>query len=147
MLTAALMAVYSGVLWWNGPTSNHEMFPVFNWQLFSKVPPAVNTSYGIRVLEVDGEAVDPPRYFEESKDIFPHAKSPEAATLIRAFGGHLEAGRMPEVAFVREVLESRYFEPHTSVRYQVVRRRYHVLERVECECYLAEEVMDEFEYG
>jgi len=101
MLTAALMAVYSGVLWWNGPTSNHEMFPVFNRKLFSKVPPAVNTSYGIRVLEVDGEAVDPPRYFEESKDIFPHAKSPEAATLIRAFGGHLEAGRMPEVAFVR----------------------------------------------
>ena len=33
MLTAALMAVYSGVLWWNGPTSNHEMFPVFNRNL------------------------------------------------------------------------------------------------------------------
>lgn len=147
MLTAGLIAVYSAVLLWTGPTSITETFPVFNWQLFSKVPHPVSTSYGVRILEVDGVPLDPPRYFEEAGDLFPNAKAPEAPTAAKAWGQHVQAGRLPEAAYVEELYEARFFSAVESVRYELVVRRYDVVERVECSCFLSEEVIGEFEYG
>lgn len=147
MLTAALLVTYSGVLLWFGPTTPRETFPFFNWQLFSKVPPAVNTSYGVRILEVDGVPVDPPRYFEASPDLFPSAKSPEASTAARAWGGHLRAGREVESEFAQDLFEARFLATATHVRYEFVERRYDIIERVSCDCYVSEEVLGEFEYG
>ena len=146
-LTAALLVGYCGVLLWVGPTSARETFPFFNWQLFSKVPPEVNTSYGVRILEVDGVDVDPPRYFEASPDLFPSAKAPEASTAALAWGRHLRADRELESAVAQDLFEARFFASATTVRYEFVERRYDVIERVDCECYVSEEVLGEFEYG
>jgi hypothetical protein len=147
LLTAGLIIGYCGILLWAGPSADKETFPFFKWQLFSKVPMPVNTSYGVRVLEVDGVAVDPPRYFEESPDLFTSAKSPEAATLTKAWAQHHKAGRRMDAAYSQELFHTRYFSPATSVRYELVERRYDIRERVECHCYLSEEVLGEYEYG
>ncbi len=143
-LTVAVLVVYSGVLLWVGPQSHEEKFPFFKWQLFSKVPSAVNTSYGVRLLEVDGRPLDPPRYFEQSRDIFGTARSPEAVNLLRSWGGHIEAYRPLRAESSRELFEGRYLQSAQSVRYQVVKRRYDIIERVECDCFLSEEVIGEY---
>lgn len=147
-LTVAVLVVYSGVLLWVGPTSHVEQFPFFKWQLFSKVPSEINTSYGVRLLEVDGQELDPPRYFEKSDDLFGNrARSPEAATLLKSWGGHLEAFRPLRAEASRELFETRFLQSATTVHYEVVKRRYDIIERVECDCFVSEEVIGEYHVG
>lgn len=141
----ALVAAYSLVLLAVGPDANVEKFPVFKWQLFSKVPPEVSTSYGIRLLEVNGRPNDPPTYFEAS--LFPTAKSPEASVLVNSWGRHLVADRLDRAEESRALFESRFISSASTVRYQVVERRYDVIERVTCDCYLSERVLSEHRYG
>lgn len=138
---------YSAVLLWTGPTSAIETFPVFNWQLFSKVPHPVSTSYGVRIREVDGVPLEPPRYFEEAGDLFPNAGAPEAPTAAKAWAQHIKAGRLPEAAYVEELYEARFMANARSVRYELVERRYDIRERIECDCFVSEEVIGDFEYG
>lgn len=144
-LTLALVVAYSAVLLVVGPSSHVEKFPVFKWQLFSQAPSEIATSYGIRLLEVNGRPSDPPTYFEES--LFPQAKSPDASVLVNSWGRHLAAGRTGHADDNRALFESRFLSTASTVRYEVVERRYDVIERVTCDCYLSERVLGEHQYG
>ncbi len=140
--TAALLLVYGAVLVLRGPTSGSELFPVFKWELFSKVPPREQTSYGVRLLEVDGEVLDEPIYFEEALHLFRSARSPDVPTLVRSWSQHVAAGNFEESVRSQILFEARFLESR-PVRYQLVRRTYDIVERVDCGCFISEEVIFE----
>lgn len=140
--TAALLLVYGAVIVVRGPASGHELFPVFKWELFSKVPPREQTSYGVRLLEVDGEVLDEPIYFEKASHLFRSTRSPDVPTLVRRWSQQVAAGNFEESIRSQMVFEARFLESR-DVRYQLVRRTYDIVERVECGCFLSEEVIFE----
>jgi hypothetical protein len=142
-----LLVSYLVVLVVNGPRSSIEAFPVSRWELFSMVPPRENTSYGVRLVEVDGVVLDPPRYFEESRDLFRSARSPDVPVLVARWGRHAEAGRESDAEAARRLFESRFLADAGTVRYELVLRRYDIVERVECGCYVSEEVLDAHRFG
>jgi hypothetical protein len=145
--TLALMLGYLGVLVVNGPRNATEVLPFFNWSLFSRVPAPDQVHYSVRLLEIDGAALDPPVFFDEASDLLPGAQAPEANELLQHLGRSLEAGDEAAVADARAALESRFLNGLDSAVYEVVRRRYDIVDRLECDCYLEETSLREFTLG
>ncbi len=63
-----------------------EIFPFFDWGLFSVVPKAEETDYGLRLFKVDGVELAEPTFFEESEGLFSSATSPNSNEMIQALG-------------------------------------------------------------
>jgi hypothetical protein len=138
-MTLGLVAVYSGVLVWAGPTAP-ERFPFFRWELFSKVPPPERSDFGVRIVAIGDEVLDPPLYFEQARRHFPLARSPEGYQLIQRWGSQLRRGELLRADTTRKLLEARYLVSAEPVRYELVARTYDVLDRAACECFTSEEV-------
>lgn len=144
LCTLAVLVLYVGVLWNEGFRSNTEVFPFFKWELFSQVPPQINTSYSARILEIDGEALAEPLYFEEAREYQRNAQSPEAQLVLQRFGQAMDRGEILRTANQQELFEDRWLEADKTVRYELVKREFDVLERISCDCYISEEVMGVF---
>ena len=86
-----------------------------------------------------------PVYFEDS--ILPTHQSSNAYTVIQLIGGAFEEDDDEAVDHYRTIFESRYLEPLSGARYELVHREYDVEERYECECYTSEVVLAEFSMG
>jgi hypothetical protein len=145
--TVAVMAGYLGVLVVNGPRNADEALPFFNWSLFSRVPAREGTHYSIRLVEVDGSELDEPVYFDEASDIVSTSGLPEASTVMQDLGRAMEDGDEAAVDAARERLESRFLAELDSATYEVVRRRFDIVERLDCSCYLEETVLGELSFG
>jgi hypothetical protein len=143
----AVLLLYILVLVENGPRTQDERFPFFNWSLFSGVPGPERESYGLRLTEVDGARLEEPVYYENAEGIIATRRSPDAYQLIQAMGKATKEGRPVQAASARETLETRYMQGLTDARYELVSRTYDVLERFECECYREEDAMAEFTLG
>lgn len=141
--TFAVMVGYFGVLVLNGPRNSTEVLPFFNWSLFSRVPATEQVHYSIRLVVVDGEAIDPPVYFDEAEDILSTSKLPEANEVLQDLGAAAAAGDDVAVAEIQTLLESRFLNGLDSATYEVVRRRYDIVDRIECRCFLEETVLAE----
>ncbi len=132
-----------------------ERFPIFNWSLFSKVPPAVREDYSVRFTEINGEVLDPPVYFASLKEQIPEASSPNAYALMRELGRQLDRGQGMKAAVTRDVFESRYLRGVQSAEYEVVFRNYDIKRRFACEqeeqpredCFNEERVIGAFTFG
>lgn len=143
LATFAVILLYVGVLWNEGFHSNHEVLPFFKWELFSRVPDRMNSSYSARILEIDGEVLEEPLYFEEARDHLRNARSPEAQLVLQRFGQALERDEIIRAGNQRELFEDRWLEAE-RVRYVMVRRDYDLLERISCRCYVSEKVIGVF---
>jgi hypothetical protein len=149
-LAVGILAIYSLVLargsysfsQYRGPS---EIFPFFHWELFSRVPEPTQETYGIRFTEMNSAPLDHPVYFEDS--ILPTHQSSSAHAVIQVIGGAFERGDDEAVDRYRTILESRYLEPLSGTRYELVRREYDVEQRYECDCYTTEVVLAEFSMG
>ena len=146
-LAFVVLLLYILVLVENGPRTQDERFPFFNWSLFSSVPGPERESYGVRLVEVDGARLEEPVYYENAEGIIATSSSPDAFQLIQVMGKATEANRPGQAASARETLETRYMQGVTSARYELVSRTYDVLERFECECYREEDSVAEFTLG
>lgn len=147
LLTTALLLGYSLVLLVGGP-SGPERFPFFKWSLFSVVPDPVEVDFGIRVVEVGGRPVTPPRYLEVASGLGLPPHTIDAVTLAQELGEATTDGRTGDADAARALLESRFLAGPTSVRYELVRRSFDVLERYECpDCFTSEEVLGAFRTG
>jgi hypothetical protein len=118
-----------------------ETFPFFMWELFSTVPEPHQTDYGLRLVEIDGSAVDGV-YFEES--LLPSHQASAAQGVIGRMGADLEAGRTDDLEVARLLLETRYLYPLSTARYELVKREYDVGDRYDCSCFTSEIVLAEF---
>jgi len=121
-----------------------EIFPFFSWQLFAGVPAPIDQDYGVRLTAADGRAIAPAVYFEDAASYISASHSISARALIQDLGRNLERKRSPQSARERAILESRYLQDLGSGRYQVVRRRFDVIDRVDCRCFIEEAVVAEF---
>ena len=63
---------------------------------------------------------------------------------MQRFGQGVEAADPVSVEEARRVLESRYLGHFDALSYELVRRRYDVLDRVTCDCFTDEVVIGEF---
>jgi hypothetical protein len=129
-------------------TDRGERLPVFSWSLFSEVPDAEKTDYGVRFLAVDGTPLDEPTYFELASDHLSTTRDPAAHSLIDQIGDSLVRDEPMRAALQRDLFESRFLQDLDGARYEVVRRTYDVLDRIECVgCYIDVEVLATFELG
>ena len=112
------------------------------------MPNAEQEDYGIRFVEVDGRPVDPPVYFEEADELISTSHSPVAQSTIRNIGRAVEQDRPGVLAENRALFEGRHLQELDSATYEVVKRRYDLIERVDCiDCFEDETVLDEFTVG
>ena len=149
-LVVGILGVYSfflaqGVYAYSQERGARETFPFFIWDLFSRVPQPDQVSYGMRLTEMDGTRLDEPVYYEETT--LPTHQSSAAQGMIGTIGGAFESGDGDRVDRYRTIWESRYLQPLTSARYELVRREYDVEERHDCGCYRREVVVAEFTMG
>lgn len=139
-----LIALYSAVLVYQGPKGK-EKYPVFKWELFSRVPARVKSDYGIRITSVDGQTLWFTPYFQNAGAHFNRTSSPDATHLARSIGSAITRGHEKRSSDLRARFEARFFAGH-DVTYEVVERTYDTKERVTCRCYQAEDVVGTYEY-
>lgn len=142
----AFIVLYLAVVVANGPTAP-ERFPFFSWSLFSKMPDAEISDYSIRFVEVDGRVLDQPLYFEDANALVGTSGSPGARDTIRRLGSSLDADRAMEVALSEQRLEETYLNRLVGAEYEVVRRRFDILERRRCDCFESETVIGRGSFG
>jgi len=141
MASVVFIAIYALALAVRGPMNGDLLWPFHRWELFSKVPSAERTNYSIRLIEVDGEPVDPPRYFDEAQGYVDQPNSPVATTLMGELGAGIRNGDLKQTVSAQMRLESRFMQGIGTARYEVVLRRFDILERRTCDCFLSEEVV------
>jgi hypothetical protein len=137
----AFVALYGAVLAWHGPARTVEVFPFFNWSLFSTVPERVSTDYSIRFIDVGGDALDPPVYFEEARSFLPTSASPGARQVIRELGKAVDEGHPLRLVRNQQILEREYLAALEQADYELVRRRFDIVDRRSCDCFISETVI------
>jgi hypothetical protein len=143
--TLAVMVAYLGVI--GIRRGEDELLPFFTWSLFSRVPEREAVHYSIRLVEVDGRTLDPPVYFDEASALLATTQLPEANTTLQDLGRAVEAGDEDAVDAARSTLESRFLNELDSATYEVVRRRFDIVDRVECDCFVEETTLRELTFG
>lgn len=143
ILGVAFLVAYVGVLIWNGPVNTKEAFPAFNWSLFSEMPEPQLTDYSIRLTEVDGQKLPEPLYYDEAKGYISTPFRPEPYLVMQQMGHAIVADQPERFSSAREVLESRWMENLDSAEYEIVQRKFDIIERVGCDCFTEETVLRE----
>lgn len=121
-----------------------ELFPFFSWELFSHIPPKEITSYGIRFNSANGNELNEPLYFEDAMHLTRHAESVDAFVTLQSLGSAIEQNDLVQVATSQQLLQSTYFGDISAAEYEIVRRRFDLLERWQSNQYLEEEVIAHF---
>jgi hypothetical protein len=148
LLVYGLIVAHAVFLQLTEHRTSEEIFPFFKWDLFSRVPNSDQEDYGIRFVEVDGRPVDPPVYFEEADELISTSRSPDAQSTIRNIGRAVEHDQPVVLAENRALFEGRQLQGLDSATYEVVKRRYDLIERIDCvDCFEDETVLDEFTMG
>lgn len=147
LIGAVFLVFYGGVLLWHGPTRSPEAFPFFSWSLFSDVPAAQQTDYSIRFTSVDGVELDQPLFLEESKEFLPTANAPQAYQVAQQLGRAVDRDQILRSASSKELLDSQWLDSLREADYEIVRRRFDILERYRCDCYLEVTVLQQASLG
>ncbi|MEM7331236.1 MAG: hypothetical protein AAF490_04020 [Chloroflexota bacterium] len=140
-----IIVIYTAVSYTTTRFRGSELFPFFNWSLFTKVPNEKH-DFGLRLLTVDGEPLSEPIYFEEADAWFDEAHSIVAYQAIQQFGSAVREADETTIEEIRPFVESTYLENQT-VRYELVRRTYLPISRVQTGAFVNEEVLGQFEVG
>lgn len=105
-----------------------EIFPVFTWCLFCRVPNEVH-DYALRILAVGSEKLEPTPYFQDAGQWFQKSGSIDAYYSIQEFGAAVLTGNRDRIEEVRRFLEPLYLEGLHAVRYEVVERSFNPMDR------------------
>jgi len=109
-----------------------DVFPADSWALFAKVPGEI-TDFGVRLLELDGQAVAAPNVVGRAAKAATASRAPletaDAYDAIQKLGRALRNGDGNSVARARRTFERIYLRGAESFRYEVVRRTYDPVER------------------
>ena len=106
----------------------NEIYPIAPWALFCFTPND-EVDYGIRLLAIDGRTLKKPIYFEDHIAL-PDANKIIAYAAIQQMGHVADQALADELAQGRERFERNYWlSTHQQVQYELVKRRFDVLER------------------
>lgn len=122
-----------------------EYYPIFSWDLFSRVPNTV-TDYGLLITAVDQAPLDQQLYFEEASMLFADTNSIIASNMIQGIGYNTTVGNKADAEALRIQFESLYFEAYQSVTYEIVQRTYTPIERYQNSLFISEESLQTAEY-
>jgi hypothetical protein len=106
--------------------SEHEIFPLFGWSLFSQVPGPI-TTYRIMIREFDGDPIDPPVPLIEAPQEMVGGDRFIARKVIQRLGAAQDAGEVRKVERLRKLLEQSYLRARAS--YVLTVESYQPLER------------------
>lgn len=145
--TVAVLVGYVGLIGLRERTADGtELFPFFKWELFSSVPNRESQDFTIRLLEIDGRVLDEPLYFADAGEHISTAKSPDAVETINRFGEAVRDDRPLVADRQRTLVEGGFLYELGSARYQLVQRRFDLIDRIRCaDCFVEERVLAEFE--
>jgi hypothetical protein len=107
-----------------------EIFPLFNWSLFTKSTSAIRYEYAIFVEELNGKSLARPTLIYQLKDRLKGWGDP--INLRKASGAFATAIRKKDpqrVQAVRAMVESRYLSSAQRMKYSVRLMTYNPLER------------------
>jgi hypothetical protein len=90
-----------------------EIFPFFNWFLFSLVPQETS-HYDLILYEVDGKLLDPPRRYQDADGLVRSPHDVTVVTLTQRIGATNDAK-------ARELLEKSWLPPKTH--YEIVKSK------------------------
>jgi hypothetical protein len=140
-----VMVLYLGVVAFNGPRKTLEIFPFFNWELFSRVPQAQRDDFNVRLVKVNGERLAQPLYFDHASKYLSLSWSPDAYILMQTIGKQTEAGQAFQAASARAIFETRFLGDLHTATYQLVRHHFKILDRVKCDCFVSEVVLGTYQ--
>ncbi len=104
----------------------YEVFPLFGWSLFSRVP-GPTTTYRITIHEFDGRPVEPPVALLDAPKAMVRGDRFIARKVIQRLGAAQAAGKTGEVERLRRLLERSYLRAATG--YDLTVERYQPLDR------------------
>lgn len=104
-----------------------RIFPIFSWSLFSRVPGPYVHDYALRIIAVNGAALDAPLYYQDCGEWFAKTRNSTAYALTQRLGRALAADDGPRASRLHRMVETFALHGPRSVRYEVVERRSHIL--------------------
>jgi hypothetical protein len=113
------------------PSTNVELFPFFNWSLFSHTS-ALKSDAAVLVRTLDGRTIDPPMLYYSMPDTFAGAKGRDPQLLkasqrmVRAF----LAGDEVTVEATRRIIEQNAMREAGEVQYDLAIITYDPIERI-----------------
>jgi len=128
MFLAGLVLLYglvAGSYWVAG---KGEVFPMFSWILFWRVPNHV-TRYSLQILRVDGRDLPTPRRFGTAGIAIANPHSSKANKLIEKMAMLVKSGDRDSLPATRRFFERAYFASRRSVRYRLVESTFDPLVR------------------
>jgi len=130
------------------PANQTEIFPFFVWNLFPRTAD-VRIDAAILVRSVNGEVLDPPRFYYDMKHIFSAARTgdPGLMKLVRRLVRAERAGDTPGVDALRRIVENTFMREATHVEYDLVIVRYDPIVRYQSGVVDAIETVRTFEKG
>lgn len=130
LLLHVLILAYVGVALHVGFIRHHrEVFPFASWSLFSYVA-AEKTEFAVLITHVDGEPLDAPREFMDSRDLVSGAGNIRAYYTIQDLGHAIRFRNTGGMDKLRRLLETEYMKgPSKSLGYQLILRSFDAIER------------------
>mgnify|MGYP000878748295 FL=1 len=112
--------------------SRPEIFPFFNWSLFSSSSGDRN-EYALLVRSVDGQPLAKPQLFYDMKDTFLHARQRDinVSKVTQELGSALHQNK-PQLAYEkRRMIEDRFMADAHEVEYDLVMLHFDPIERLQ----------------
>ena len=112
--------------------SRPEIFPFFNWSLFSSSSGDRN-EYALRVRSIDGQALAKAQLFYDMKDTFTHARQRDinVSKVTQELGSALHQNK-PQLAYEkRRMIEERFMSDAHEVQYDLVMLHFDPIERLQ----------------
>jgi hypothetical protein len=131
-LPLLLIGVYLGIVAVARANHSDEIFPFFNWSLFSTVTNEVSISV-IRFDSVNEQPLSPPRLYYDMGDTFAYAKQrdPTVWKTIEALADAIQRSDNETVLRTRKLLEDRHMAEIRSADYEIVRLTYDPVKRLQ----------------
>jgi hypothetical protein len=123
--------------------SQGELFPIYTWALFSRVPNE-QREFALRIRAVGCKVLESPLYFQDAGQWFRQAESISAYVSIQKLGSAVLANDIVEIDKVRRLLESVYLRGPEGVRYEVVERKFNPMDRWKYGTFRSEKSLEGF---
>jgi hypothetical protein len=108
-----------------------ELFPFFNWSLFSNSY-SERSDAVIRLDSINGKSLPSSRLYYEMSDIFRYAKDRDSfvSKVVTRLANAIRAGDEPTISELRKLIEGRFMAEIKSAEYDVVELTYDPIERL-----------------
>ena len=128
ILIIAILISYSflGVVLQLFISGRNEIFPVFSWALFAKVPNKID-EYSIRIISVNGKPLQKVVSYNNASRWFTKSNSVNAYYTIQTLGRAVSSGNAVKVQEIRKYFEPLYLGDVKTVKYDLIKRSFNPL--------------------